>query len=456
MAVAKKRWELPEITTIFMKAYKYIIPTYEDKNKIIPPKDLMKIIERNKEERTKRPKAFWDEKTESLVVFLYSGEDGEPISGFFLKPSVNLSVEDINFAKAFSKVFNQDISLCGDVSRTDEIWRSLKNTQFLRAISRFTQFKSISVSRWIQAIENSMSITYEGKSVENIILLPYRFDNTLKKLKESYIKLKKTLTIEEALLQEKWIRAVIDGRKIALLGTKKNGGAINGFISILEVKNKKSHFPYVPHESLEGLQSVLDKNDIAFIAGRGGDIIILLGNGIVFNKTQGKWRYLNYNHFHQILVQFMDESVTNAIISMVLNLAFEKKGALVCIVKTKQCLKSLVLDYGKTEQINSILRKSAKGLDIKERAERQIISSAATIDGALILDINGKVLDVACMIGKTSEPQMEKLHIEEAKVFPGSRTTASWNASLFGLAIKVSSDGEIIVFSEGKKVWEIS
>jgi len=89
------------------------------------------------------------------------------------------------------------------------------------------------------------------------------------------------------------------------------------------------------------------------------------------------------------------------------------------------------------------------------RAEKQIITSAAAIDGAVILDVNGRVLDSACMIGKANEEQMKKLGISEQIVFPGARTNAAWKASLFGIAIKISVDGQIIIFSEGKIVWEI-
>ncbi len=304
-------------------------------------------------------------------------------------------------------------------------------------------------------MESSMFLTYEGKSVEHVILLPYKFEGTLKKLKDSFVKLKKTLTIEQALLEEKWIRAVVDGRRVAMLGTKKNSGSINGFISLPEIKSKKKFSFYAPHESLEDLQSVLEKNDMAFVATSSGDILILLGTGIVFQKTQGKWRYLNYNHFHQILIEFVGESVTNSIVSAVLNLSFERRGALLCIVKTKQSVKALVSDHGKDTQANSFLRKGLKGLDITNRAEKQIITAAAAIDGAVILDENGKVFDIACMVGKANDEQMNKLGIEEAQVFPGARTTAAWNASLFGIAIKVSADGQIIVFYEGKIIWEI-
>lgn len=455
MRSGKKRWENESILNVFINSYKYIIPHYENKTKIYNKEEAIKIIERNVVTDSKRPKGIWDKKTSSLVIFLYPGEESLPISAFSLKPSVKLSEEDLHFARSFSKVFNQDLSLCGDTNKTDEIWSALRITQFLRAISRFTHFKSLFVSRWIQIMEHSMFLTYEGKSVEHVILLPYSFEQTLKKLKNSYIKLKKSLTIDEALLNEKWIRAVVDGRRVALLATKKSRGTINGFISLPDIKGKKSSLTYVPHESLESLQAVLEKNDMAFIAASSGDILILLGNGIVFNKTQGKWRYLNYNHFHQLLVEYVDEKVTNSIISSVLNLSFERRGALVVIPRSKSNLKLMVSDHAKEYQANAFLRKSLKGLNITNHAENQIITAATAIDGALILDSTGNVLDVACMIGKANEEQMKKLCIENAKIFEGARTNAAWNASLFGISIKISADGQIIVFSEGKTVWEI-
>ena len=105
---------------------------------------MLKIWKRNQAPDTNRLKATWDEETASLVVFLYPGEEKIPISGFSLKPSVKLSSEDIYFARAFSKVYNLDLSVCGDTNKTDEIWRALRTTQFLRAISRFTHFKTLS------------------------------------------------------------------------------------------------------------------------------------------------------------------------------------------------------------------------------------------------------------------------------------------------------------------------
>jgi hypothetical protein len=64
----------------------------------------------------------------------------------------------------------------------------------------------------------------------------------------------------------------------------------------------------------------------------------------------------------------------------------------------------------------------------------------------------GHVMDAACMVG---EPDSHALAVAEQaglKRFEGARTTAAWNASVFGGAIKVSEDGLISLFVRGKLV----
>lgn len=449
----KKRWELNETLKVFISSYKYIIPSYE--HKVLSNEDLLSIWQRNQNINQQRLECCWDVEVQALVIFLYpdSNENNMPVRGFIIRSRVNLLPEDIKFAESFANVFNLDISMCEDIDKTDETWRTLRLTQFLRAISRFTNFKSLSVSRWIQTMESSMFLTYEGKQVKHVIFLPYRFESTVKKLQVSYVKLIKSLTIEEALLEEKWVRTIVDGRRVALLANKKNGGSIAGFISLSEIKKKKKHIPYIPHESLEDIQSLLEKNDMAFIAAISGDIWLLLGSGLVFNRAQGMWRYLNYNHLYQILIKHINEPVTNAIINTALNLSFERKGALICVITTKAPIRYIVPDTDKENQANYILRKSLKGLDITNDSDKQLLISASTIDGAVVLDEEGKVIDIACMIGKANEKRMKELDIEEARIFSGARTTAAWKASLFGLSVKVSSDGQIVIFYEGKVIW---
>ena len=67
----------------------------------------------------------------------------------------------------------------------------------------------------------------------------------------------------------------------------------------------------------------------------------------------------------------------------------------------------------------------------------------ASLDGAVVLDNMGKVL----AYGAVLQPKKAgKLRGTE-----GSRTKAAIGASNYGLALKVSSDGDITVYHEGKE-----
>ncbi|WP_251671991.1 MULTISPECIES: hypothetical protein, partial [unclassified Sporosarcina] len=68
----------------------------------------------------------------------------------------------------------------------------------------------------------------------------------------------------------------------------------------------------------------------------------------------------------------------------------------------------------------------------------------ASIDGAILLDKGFNILSFGEMI-KNSDDTPD---VAEA----GSRTLAAANASVFGLSIKVSEDGDISIFEDGSPV----
>ncbi len=68
----------------------------------------------------------------------------------------------------------------------------------------------------------------------------------------------------------------------------------------------------------------------------------------------------------------------------------------------------------------------------------------ASVDGAILLDKNFNILSFGEMINN-SIPTPE---VAEA----GSRTLAAAKASVFGLSIKVSEDGDISIFEDGSPI----
>jgi DNA integrity scanning protein DisA with diadenylate cyclase activity len=88
---------------------------------------------------------------------------------------------------------------------------------------------------------------------------------------------------------------------------------------------------------------------------------------------------------------------------------------------------------------------------IKARAvvgiPRSILCELAALDGAVVLNNAGSILAYGAIL----EPRRRK-GILQAE---GSRTKAAIGASHYGLAIKVSSDGDMTLYVAGKKMIQV-
>ncbi|MCG9628940.1 diadenylate cyclase, partial [Vibrio mediterranei] len=118
-------------------------------------------------------------------------------------------------------------------------------------------------------------------------------------------------------------------------------------------------------------------------------------------------------------------------------------------------IKYIVPDHYSKNKVNKPLRESISGLDLRNWPHRQIIMSSAKSDGALILSNEGRVLDVACMISEPNADALTACGKSELKKFSGARSTAAWNASTRGVAIKVSEDGPITIYNHGDLIAQV-
>jgi DNA integrity scanning protein DisA with diadenylate cyclase activity len=178
-------------------------------------------------------------------------------------------------------------------------------------------------------------------------------------------------------------------------------------------------------------------------------------NGAVFHKAQGRWQYLNYDATYSFLTKKLETDTATSILRMALDLSYERRGALLCVVNETESLQKMIPDYASKGRANIALRKSLKGLNVNDSDQRHVIKAAATADGALVIDREGEILDVACMIGDPSDLDLTNAGQTQLRRMSGARSTAAWNASIYGLAIKVSEDGPITVFENGSLTSQI-
>lgn len=78
--------------------------------------------------------------------------------------------------------------------------------------------------------------------------------------------------------------------------------------------------------------------------------------------------------------------------------------------------------------------------------DRTVLEALATMDGATVMDRNGRVMAVGAILMHPSVPA--EIIVE------GARTTAALAAAKFGPVLKVSEDGAI-TFYDGERIWDI-
>jgi DNA integrity scanning protein DisA with diadenylate cyclase activity len=78
---------------------------------------------------------------------------------------------------------------------------------------------------------------------------------------------------------------------------------------------------------------------------------------------------------------------------------------------------------------------------------RAVVVELASLDGAVVLSNSGRVLAYGAVLQPKKAGRLRGTE--------GSRTKAATGASNYGLAVKISSDGEITVYHEGKEFMKV-
>jgi DNA integrity scanning protein DisA with diadenylate cyclase activity len=394
--------------------------------------------------------AFIQEET-SIVAFVFLGQiTPQGAVRVDLRRPVRQSEE--RFARSLTWLFNQDLQNTENL--LDERWAALEQTRPRRAIAHAISSgpeKMARMSAWIRAMENSMALTYESRTVRHCLVLSRDFQRLTERAGIKLIPMRTGLPLEQALLSEKWIRAVVDGSRLALVANR-NTGKIEAFLSLAELNPDNAEQRYAPHWRLASLQSALTSlRDIALVASPHGDIFILTGKGSVFQKAQGRWQLLEYEGLHTLLSTHtrLGEQVVISVLRAILDLSYERTGALFCLLDSPLSIKELVPDHQSPKRANRNLRSSLKGKNICDWTQRQVITAAAAMDGGVVLDSQGNVIDIACMFVAPTEAAEQEA---KASREPGARAQAAWRASFKGVAIKVSEDGPITVYKDGRVI----
>jgi DNA integrity scanning protein DisA with diadenylate cyclase activity len=174
----------------------------------------------------------------------------------------------------------------------------------------------------------------------------------------------------------------------------------------------------------------------------------------------GRWQYGNHTHIVDLIanaarVQHVDPAEVSGVVRSIyraaLDIAFRRSGGLFVLLRNRQNLRKTVRqgdaigDRGRPK-IDASFDGVLDDLYV-QTSPRTVVAELAALDGAVVLANTGQVL----AYGAVLDPQ-RKGRLRAAE---GSRTKAAIGASNYGLAIKISSDGDITAYVGGKHLIRI-
>ena len=130
-----------------------------------------------------------------------------------------------------------------------------------------------------------------------------------------------------------------------------------------------------------------------------------------------------------------------------LDVSFRRSGALFVVLHNRHDLDDIVRTG---DELGSDKRKGADqefddlldGYTI-QGLPREVVVELASLDGAVVVDNSGQLRAYGAVLRPRQKGRL--------KGTEGSRTQAAIGASNYGLAVKISSDGDITVYHDGQE-----
>ena len=182
-----------------------------------------------------------------------------------------------------------------------------------------------------------------------------------------------------------------------------------------------------------------------------GEVKIFAEGSEVFRFLDGRWRLTDSAERYLVFEKSVGPALAERLFRTALNLAEDRRGGLIVVLRDDADAAKLIrpgdlltrqdIGPGGKGQFHYLLR-DANALDLPPA----VLESVARIDGAIVLDRKGRVLTFGAILLASSD---------DATAVEGGRTTAALAASHYGDVLKISEDGIVAYYCEGRCSWEM-
>lgn len=250
-------------------------------------------------------------------------------------------------------------------------------------------------------------------------------------------------------VRRKKFKALTDGFR-----TGFRVGADGALVRVLDLRkaSAKASKGFVPEWAREIAGQGPER--LALALTRSGDILLFSGGNLRFSYRLGRWQYWNHAHLIDIIknaarAQHVPPrqvgAVAKRLYRIALDVSFRRSGGLLVLLRSRGNLSKVVRQGDGISDPSRVLldRQLDEALEnhsVLGLSER-VIAELAGLDGALVVANNGNLLAYGAILIAA------RARLADSE---GSRTRAARSASSWGLAIKISSDGDIAVYKDQK------
>lgn len=176
------------------------------------------------------------------------------------------------------------------------------------------------------------------------------------------------------------------------------------------------------------------------------EIEVLISPAKLLVRRKGVWAIFDPDIFRSFLGEGMDQETVDDLLWTVYAVSKLRHGTVILIhAGTARQLTPLKKgSVGGDDPIGRLLISRVRGQGIAELKQSGTLLRILSSDGLTVLDTHGKLLETGFIIDTSHAREM---------VTGGGRTTAAIAASFFGKVIKVSQDGPIELYRDGKLVY---
>jgi len=188
------------------------------------------------------------------------------------------------------------------------------------------------------------------------------------------------------------------------------------------------------------------KGAFAVTVNDSSEIEVLISPARLLVRRKGVWAIFDPDIFRSFLAGCINTEAIDELLWTVYALSKERHGTVILIYDLgKRKLTSLKKgSVGGDDPVGRLLIGQVKGRSIGELKQAGILLRILSADGMTVFNTNGKLMETGFIIDTS--------HAREV-VTGGGRTTAASAASCFGKVIKVSQDGPIELYQDGRSVY---